>query len=553
MLRRRADSVQARLLTRFLSSRQQAMQGARENMEQTMHILSTVGNRTITGMLAEHALRSPEQEFLVFEDNRQQVEIFTWKQANEIVNRIAALFYEHGVSHGTKVNIHLTNCPAFIFSWFACARLGAIIVPTNTASSLSELAYILQHAECKLSVIEAAFAQQYADMQALYAGLQEVFITDQEPFLTAMYNASAGIAPPIQVHSEDDAAILYTSGTTAKPKGVLVTHANYVYAGETIAKGMRLMPEDRFLTVLPLFHGNAQYYSTMSVLVTGATLVLMSRFSASRYFEQAIHHRASVASLFAAPMRMLLAQPHNPQARNHCLRLALFAQNLSPTHLQEWEARFAVPLIQIYGMTETMGTPLMNPLDDKREQLSIGRAALGYVCRVVDEHGNDVPPGRVGQLLVGGLPGISLMRGYFKDEAATHAVLKDGWLYTGDNVRYDEDGYVYFVDRLKDMIKRSGENIAASDVESVIKEHPAVFDVAVVGVPDAMRDEAIIAFVVPHPGASISEQEIINWCRTRLAKFKVPSSVELVAALPRTSVGKIQKHVLRQRRQTSQS
>jgi crotonobetaine/carnitine-CoA ligase len=517
-----------------------------------MHVLSTVGNRTIAAMLAEHARRSPEREFLVFEDNAQQVEVFTWKQADAIVNRIAALFYERGVSQGTKVNIHLTNCPEFVFSWFACARLGAIIVPTNTASSLNELAYILQHAECKIGITEPAFAQQFADMQALYPGLQEVFITGQQPFLTAMRGISGVSMPPsVKVRPEDDAAILYTSGTTARPKGVQVTHANYVYAGETIAKGMRLQPEDRFLTVLPLFHGNAQYYSMMSILVTGATLLLMGRFSASRYFEQAIRHQASVASLFAAPMRMLLAQPHNSQARNHRLRLALFAQSLSPIQLQEWEKRFAVPLIQIYGMTETMGTPLMNPLDDKREPLSIGRPALGYVCRVVDEHGNDVPPGVVGQLLVGGLPGISLMRGYYKDEAATGAVLRDGWLYTGDNVSYDEDGYVYFVDRLKDMIKRSGENIAASEVESVIKEHPAIFDAAVVGVPDVMRDEAIVAFVVPHQGLTISAQEIMNWCSTRLAKFKVPSFVEIVEALPRTPVGKIQKQVLRQRWQAA--
>ncbi|QBD75621.1 ATP-dependent acyl-CoA ligase [Ktedonosporobacter rubrisoli] len=517
-----------------------------------MHILSSVGKRTLAGMLAAHACHQPEREFLIFEDTAQQVETFSWKRADEIVNRIAALFYEHGVSQGTKVNIHLTNCPEFVFSWFACARLGAIIVPTNTASSLNELSYILQHAECKISVTAPAYAQQFADIRAFYPVLQEVFIIDQEPFATAMRSTSTVSAPSIKVRSEDEAAILYTSGTTAKPKGVLVTHANYVYAGETIAKGMRLGPEDRFLTVLPLFHGNAQYYSMMSVLVTGATLLLMDRFSASRYFAQAIRHRASVASLFAAPMRMLLAQPYDSQARSHRLRLAIFAQNLSPSQLQEWEERFAVPLMQIYGMTETMGTPLMNPLDDKRDPLSIGRPAPGYVCRVVDDNGNDVPAGIVGQLLVGGLPGISLMRGYYKDEAATKAALKDGWLYTGDNVSYTEDGYVYFVDRRKDMIKRAGENIAASEVESVIKEHPAIFDVAVVGVPDAMRDEAIVAFVVPRQGSSISEQEVMSWCSARLAKFKVPSFVQLVDTLPRTSVGKIQKHVLRLKWQAAQ-
>ena len=508
-----------------------------------MQILSTVGNRTIPGMMAERAQRHPDREFLVFEDVMQHVTVFTWQQGDEIINGFASLLSERGVTQGTKVHMHLVNRPEFIFGWFACNRLGAILVPTNTASSTNELVYILNHSECMISITESTFAQQMAEVKAVSSTLQDILIVDQVPLSHELYSST--VVPHVDVHPSDNAAILYTSGTTARPKGVLVTHANYVYAGECVSKGMRLTPDDRFLTVLPLFHGNAQYYCMMSVLVTGATLLLMERFSASRYIEQAIRHRATVASLFAAPMRMLLAQPHKLQAGQHNVHLAIFAQNLSTTQIQEWEERFAIPLMQIYGMTETIGPPLMNPLDDKRDPHSIGRVVLGYTCRIVDDLGNDVEPGETGQLLVGGIPGISLMRGYFKDEAATNATLKNGWLYTGDNVRCDEEGYVYFVDRLKDMIKRAGENIAAGEVESVIKDYPGVFDVAVVGVPDSMRDEAIKAYVVLHEGSSVTSADIINWCSTRLAKFKVPSAIEFVAELPRTSVGKIQKHLLR--------
>ncbi len=510
-----------------------------------MHILSTVGNRTIPGMMAERAQRHPNREFLVFEDGMQHVTVFTWQQANEIINGLASLLSERGVTNGTKVHMHLTNRPEFIFGWFACNRLGAILVPTNTASSIDELVYILNHSGSMISITESTFAQQMEEVKALSSTLQEILIVDQVLFSNAV-NSSAKVAMShAEVHPLDDAAILYTSGTTARPKGVLITHANYVYAGECVSKGMGLTPDDRFLTVLPLFHGNAQYYCMMSVLVTGATLLLMERFSASRYVEQAISHRATVASLFAAPMRMLLAQAHKPQARPHNVRLAIFAQNLSETQIQEWEEHIAVPLMQIYGMTETIGPPLMNPLYGRRNPHSIGRVVLGYTCRIVDDHGNDVVSGETGQLLVGGIPGISLMRGYFKDEAATNATLKNGWLSTGDNVRCDEAGYVYFVDRLKDMIKRAGENIAASEVESAIKDYPGVFDVAVVGVPDSMRDEAIKAYVVLREGSSVTSKDIISWCSTRLAKFKVPSAIEFVAELPRTSVGKIQKHLLR--------
>ena len=510
-----------------------------------MHILSTVGNRTIPGTMAEHVQRHPDRDFLIFEDMMQHVTVFTWQQADEIINSVALLLSEHGVTNGTKVHMHLVNRPEFIFGWFACNRLGAILVPTNTASSIDELVYILNHSESMISLTESTFAQMMEEVKARSSTLQEILLVDQVPLFHEVNRGAKVAKPHSPVDSSDDAAILYTSGTTARPKGVLITHANYIYAGECVSKGMGLTPDDRFLTVLPLFHGNAQYYCMMSVLVTGATLLLMERFSARRYVEQAIHHRATVASLFAAPMRMLLAQSSKVPARQHNVRLAIFAQNLSETQIQEWEEHINMPLMQIYGMTETIGPPLMNPLYEKRDPHSIGRVVLGYTARIVDDQGNDVMPGETGQLLVGGIPGISLMRGYFKDEAATNAALKNGWLSTGDNVRCDEEGYVYFVDRLKDMIKRAGENIAASEVESVIKDYPGVFDVAVVGVPDAMRDEAIKAYVVLHEGSSIASEDIISWCSIRLAKFKVPSAIEFVAELPRTSVGKIQKHLLR--------
>jgi crotonobetaine/carnitine-CoA ligase len=339
-------------------------------------------------------------------------------------------------------------------------------------------------------------------------------------------------------------AILYTSGTTSRPKGCLITHANYVHAGEAVAQHAGIRPEDRNLVVLPFFHGNAQYYSTMSALVTGATLIVTDRFSASRFWDVAARHQASIASLFAAPIRMLLAQPdtHVPA---HRPRLAFFAQNVTPAQLEEWQRRFGVPLLQIYGMTEQLGWPMANPLHGRHDNMTIGRPTLAFRCRVVDGAGADVARGAPGQLLVYGVPGVSLMGGYYKNPAATAEAMRDGWLWTGDNVREREDGLFEFVDRAKDMIKRAGENVAASEVEAVLKDHPAVFDAAVIGVPDPMRDEAIKACVVLREGQSATAEELIAWCAARLAKFRVPDLVELRSDLPRTSVGKIQKHLLR--------
>jgi carnitine-CoA ligase len=262
----------------------------------------------------------------------------------------------------------------------------------------------------------------------------------------------------------------------------------------------------------------------MGALVAGATHILAHRFSASGWVEQAARHEATVGSLFAAPIRMILSAERPRHA--HKLRVVLFAQNLSAAQHAQWEKQVGAPLLQLYGMTETVGPPLMNPLRGPRKPDALGRPALGYTCRVED-----------GELWVGGEPGVSLMAGYLGDDAP----LEDGWLRTGDVVRVDDDGYFHFVDRRKDMLKRAGENIAASEVEGVLAEHPAVRDVAVRGLPDAVYDEQVAAFVVA-PGAD--PEELRAWCAQRLVAFKVPTYIELREELPRTAVGKIQKHLL---------
>ncbi|MCK5366495.1 MAG: AMP-binding protein, partial [Gammaproteobacteria bacterium] len=192
-----------------------------------------------------------------------------------------------------------------------------------------------------------------------------------------------------------------------------------------------------------------------------------------------------------------------------------------------------------------MGPPLMNPIHFRRDNMSVGLPVMGYRVRLVDEQGRQVPRGETGQIVVAGEPGRTLMKGYFKNREATEETMRDGWLWSGDNARQDDDGYFHFVDRAKDMIKRAGENVAASEVEAVILTHPQVFDCAVIGVPDPLRDESIVAVVVPVEGASLESATIIAWCKDRLASFRVPEKVEFRHVLPRTSVGKIQKHVLR--------
>lgn len=513
--------------------------------------LSASGRDTVAGLLTRQARERGGSLFLVFEESGGRVREVTYAEQVARAGRMAALLRRLGVNRGDTFHVHLANCPEFYDCWFGGALLGAVMVPTNPLSTADELAYILTQAECRVSVTTADLLPAVVGARDGGAPVVHILLARSEEAHTGTLQLSrelAGCEPralDAAVGPAHVAGMLYTSGTTSRPKGVLVTNANYLHVGEVVAQHLRVRPDDRLFICLPLFHGNAQYYSTMGALVSGATVVLADRFSASAWAKQVARHHATIASLFAAPMRMLLAQPADPADAVNDLRVTLFAQNLSEEQAGEFERRFGAPLLQLYGMTETIAPPTMNPLYGERRHQSIGRPVLGANLRIVDGEGRDVPAGEVGQLLVEGEPGRTLMAGYFKNPEATAEALRDGWLATGDNMRADEDGYLSFVDRGKDMIKRAGENVATSEVERVVNEHPAVFESAAIGVPDPIRDEAIKVFVVLHEGAQAGDQEIIAWCAARLAKFKVPSEIELVAELPRTSVGKIQKHLLR--------
>lgn len=504
--------------------------------------LTVAAGRTVLDVLVAGADAHPDRDLLVYDDLDAGVTRLSWRQVLAQALAVAGRLHAEGVRAGDRVHVQLSNRPEFLFTWFGCAALGAAIVPTNTRASADELAHALGHSEARLSVVEAASrATVEAAAACLGRRLPVLDCTRESLAGEPIDPLSAGGGP----RPGDDLGILYTSGTTSLPKGVRVTHANYVYAGEVVARNLRLGPDDRVLTVLPLFHANAQYYTTMGALVARATMILSSRFSARRAVGQAVAHGATILSLFAAPIRMILAQRPDPVWRDHRLRAVLFAQNLTDAELAAWDAVVGAPLLQIYGMTETIGPPLMNPLDDPRPH-TVGRVSLGYHCRVVREDGRPARVGEVGELHVHGTPGVSLMRGYLHDPVATTAALRDGWLMTGDSVRVERDGYLAFVDRRKDMIKRAGENVAASEVERVLRDHPAVRDVAVFGVPDPVRDEQIVAAVVLSD-ARAHERDLIAWCAERMAPFRVPSRVMAVPALPRTAVGKVQKHLLRDR------
>jgi crotonobetaine/carnitine-CoA ligase len=499
-----------------------------------------IGNRTLKTALEDKARRFSDQPFLLFEAAAGETGRWTWREFDQAVNRAANLLMARGLRHGDRFNLHLGNCPEFLIFWLAAAKTGTVMVPTNPVSTADEMAYILTHSEARLAVTDPQYAAPIHAARGRCPALVEVL--ECRP-LAPLVEGMPDTPPGSTVSSGDEISMQYTSGTTSKPKGVLLTHANYLYGGEVMAKAMRVLPADRHLIVLPLFHAGAQLHAVLPMLLVGGSVALMERFSASRFVEQALRHEATLAALFAAPIRMLLAQPRTAADGLTRLRAISYAQNITPQQFEDWHERFRAPLMQIWGMTETMSLPLMQPLDLPRKPLSMGMPVLGYEAKVVDESGKEVPPGTVGELVVSGVPGITLMKGYFKNPPATADTVRDGWLWSGDQAWVDEEGYFFFVDRKKDMIKRAGENVSASEVEETLKQHPAVFDVAVVGIPDPVRDQAIKAYVILKNGAAASTAELIEWCRGRLSPFKVPELIEFRDAFPRTSVGKIQKHL----------
>ncbi|MGX9134619.1 AMP-binding protein [Rummeliibacillus sp. JY-2-4R] len=514
--------------------------------------MDIIGENTLRSLLKAKVELHGEKKFICFEDADGKRFEKSYIEFQQEVNKLSNAFLDLGIQKRDHIVLHLPNNMEFLSTWFALANIGAIMVPTNILSTADEMKYIINHSEAVVLMTEVEYLDKFEQIRDEIPTIQMRIVTRNMKsienvlnFDVLLANASDNTENLPEIASEDVAAMLYTSGTTSKPKGVEVTHANYIYAGELLSKSINLTEEDRPFIVLPLFHGNAQYYTTMSALVVGASIALTEKFSASRYFKQAKALGGTVGSLFAAPIRMILAKEYDTADQVNSIRLIMFAQSIAEHQITSFEEKFNLKLLQMYGMTETIGVPLINPINDIRKNMSIGRPSIGYEVKLLDDHGYEVTRGEVGQIAVKGVRGRTLMKGYFKNDEATEQTFQGDFLLTGDNARIGEDGYFYFVDRKKDMIKRSGENVAANEVESALVEHAAVYEAAVIGIPDDMRDEAIKAYVILNKDSIVTESELIDHCKARLAKFKVPDLIEFVEDFPRTPVGKIQKHILR--------
>ena len=516
--------------------------------------MDIVGNRTLYSIFRSHAGEQPDRLWLSYESSDETRPQWSFSGFLETVHKAVNLLQALGIGTGDVVNLHLTNHPAFPQVILAASYLGAIVLPTSPSCSTEELRYFLQHSDAKLVITQAKYlasVEAVAKETCSILLLQDGYLPDSSyRCYEAELERQSNTVSNGKGATDSVVQLLYTSGTTSRPKAVMLTNANFIYGSEVFRAATSLRMEDRHLIALPLYHSAAQCHALWPSVIAGCSVSILSRFSASRFFEQAATHGGTMAALFGAPLRMLLNQPERASDRAHRLRNVTYAQNLTPAQYEEWHRRFGAPLQQLWGMTEICALPIMSPLSGERRLMAMGRPVLGYEVKIVDESGQQLPPNVAGQLIVRGRPGHSLMKGYLKDSAATDKTLRQingaTWLFSGDTATYDEAGFFYFLDRSSDMIKRSGLNISTSEVESVIASLEGVADVCVCGLPDPTRDESVTAVVVRKPQAQLTPDQVRSHCAAYLAAHKVPERIEFFEILPRTSVGKVRKNIVRE-------
>jgi crotonobetaine/carnitine-CoA ligase len=498
-------------------------------------------------LVALRARTRSDHPFLIWEPFEGPGETLSYAAFHHRIGRLAAGLVARGVTPGDFVLIHLDNCPEALLAWYACAELGAIAVTTNTRSAGEELGYFADHCGAVAAITQPAYAElvsrhcgrlKWIAVTAHDAGVAPASTPDWGSSFASLLGDEA--TRPRRPHDPMVAgSVQYTSGTTARPKGVLWTHANALWGAKINALHEDLRPDDVHLVYLPLFHTNAIAYSVLATLWVGATAVLQPRFSSSRFWQVAERHRCTWTSMVWFCLRAL-AEVERPA--RHTFRLWGNAMSEPPT-----DAEFGVKTIGWWGMTETISHGIVGEVALPNLSGAIGRAAPEYKILIVREDGAPVEPGETGDLKIRGVPGVSLFREYLNNRAATAESFDGrGFFSTGDRVTLLADGFIKFADRSKDMLKVGGENVAASEIEQTILAVAGVREVAVVARRHRMLDEVPVAFVIRRPDAPADLSEtILAACRQKLASFKVPAEVRFVDEFPRSTLEKIAKVELR--------
>ena len=528
-------------------------------------------------LLEGQVTRTPDKPFLLLESGEREL---SYREFDDEVNRAATALVELGVNKGDRVSLLLTNRAEYLIFYFACFKIGAWAGPVNSLLKSQEIEFIVSNSEAKVVVTESSLYPRIEQARARIDSLGHVLVIDESNGHWSAVDGSGQwsvvsgqldtdtIKPQrrpehssnndLDLHlttdhwplttALDEAVIIYTSGTTGKPKGVLLTHGNLLSNAQQIAEWLRLTEDDRSLMIMPLFHVNALMTTCLAALWVGGSVVLAPRFSASQHWETVSRYGVTYFGSVATMLSMLNnSYPGGapPTADLSRLRFALCGSAPVPVEvLKTFESLFDCPVIEGYGLSESTCRSTFNPPDARRRVGSVGQP-IGNEVKVFDDNDRELGAGEVGEIV---LRGPNIMKGYYKNEAATREAFRSGWFHTGDLGSRDEDGFFYVVDRKSDMIIRGGENIYPREIDEVLYQHPKVQDAATLGEKDELYGEEVKSFIVLREGQQATEEEILSFCRERLADFKCPKSIEFLNEIPKGPTGKLLKRKLSERK-----
>lgn len=479
------------------------------------------------------------------------------------VGRFAQGLQDLGVQKGDHVAFLLGNTPHYLIALYATMRLGATAIPVNPIYTPDEISYILRNGDVKAvialdallplvevgvqafpEVVTFVVCETTADVAEKIAALSEEAKAKTHLFSHIVASAT-GSLEPVNIAQDDTAIILYTSGTTGNPKGAMLTHGNVYSNARDVSTYLGYRANDRIIATLPVFHVFALTVVVNAPLISGATVLLTPRFSPSEIFTLAREQQATVFAGVPTMYNFLYLLPEGKPEDFSTIRLAISGgASLPVALLHNFEKKFNVRVSEGYGLSEASPVTCFNPLDRERKAGSIGTSINNVENRVVDVNGIDVPVGEVGELVV---RGPNVMKGYYKMPEETAMAIRDGWLYTGDLAKVDDEGYFYIVDRKKDMIIVGGYNVYPREVEEVLFAHDNIVEAAVVGYPDPNFGEAVHAYIVLKEVAATTTDDILAYCAKHMVKYKVPKVVEILDELPKNTTGKILRRTLKEK------
>lgn len=484
----------------------------------------------------------------------------TYAELDAAITKFASGLEKLGVKQGDHIALLLGNSPQFVISLYGALRLGATVIPVNPIYTADEIGYILHNGDVK-AVIALDLAIPLAEK--MHTSLPKIehyvfcetkqnsmnqpewenltLLSKMKSFTDVVASGDLSFQGP-ELKDDDTAIILYTSGTTGKPKGAMLTHKNLYSNAKDVGEYLRMNDDDRVIATLPMFHVFCLTVALNAPLMSGATILIVPRFSPKEIFELTKEYKATIFAGVPTMFNFLYQYPEGNPEDLKSLRLCNSGgASLPVALLKNFEQKFNVRISEGYGLSEASPVTCFNPLDRPRKPGSIGTSIINVENKVVNELGEEVPVGETGELIV---RGPNVMKGYYKMPEETAATIRDGWLYTGDMASMDEEGYFYIVDRKKDLIIVGGYNVYPREVEEVIYNHNDVVEVAVIGVPDPNRGETVKAFVVSK-NPELTAEQLLEYCKEHLAKYKVPSSIEFLEELPKNTTGKILRRALK--------